>query len=893
MTLRENKRKCIVVLGMHRSGTSAIAGFLASSGVFFGNNLLEPQEDNPKGFFENKSILQINENILKILGSKWDDVNDLPNDWHKREEISIFKINIKEIIKNDLNKDVFGLKDPRVSILLPLYLEVFSEMEVEPLFLIIKRKKIEIFKSLEKRNDFSYQKTISLSNKYEKSIKLYTKNYTKYYVFFDDIVNDLDSFVYNFQKIFGINLNVDFYAKSFIEKDLKHYTISYNELIQKYQNDLNILNSNVNEVRKDNKILKKVISDNEASIDQMNRRIAELSKCIQEVENRESISNQEIIQKNNEIKLLKESLSWRFSQWMTKVFFLIFSNTYRTRRMFEKIIRFLHKLFKKRNVDLISKKKLNEELIETPLISVIMPTYNTDIRWLELAIESVNNQTYRNWELCIVDDGSTSISTINFLKNINDEKIKVHFLSINEGIANASNEAIKMCQGDYVGFLDHDDEITPDALFEVAKAVNKFHPDFVYSDEDKIDLFGNLIDTHHKPTFSPDLLLSQNYICHFTVIKKELIEKVGGFNSKFNGSQDYDLFLRITEITNNILHIPKVLYHWRQIEGSTSLSVSNKSYAVVNGKNALHEALLRRGIVGEVIIDDRTGYYRVKREILISPLVSIVIPFRNGLAVLKKCFASILSKSTYNNYEIIAIDNFSNEEGMVEWKKYMQNHYTNIFFYKYDKEFNYSAINNYAAQLCRGDHILFLNNDVEIISNDWIQSMLEQSQRDEVGVVGAKLFYPDDTIQHAGVIIGMGGVAGHAHKTISREDHGYFSRASVIQNISAVTGACMMMKKSIFNRVGGFDETLAVAFNDIDICLRVRECGYLNIYTPYAELYHYESYTRGSDLSLENQKRFKKEITIFTQKHSKILNEGDPYFNQNFDLMCEVFTLKK
>jgi GT2 family glycosyltransferase len=533
------------------------------------------------------------------------------------------------------------------------------------------------------------------------------------------------------------------------------------------------------------------------------------------------------------------------------------------------------------------------EFKKKPLISIIMPVYNVDPKWLELAIESIESQWYENWELCIVDDKSTNQKTLNYLKKIKNKKINIKFLKNNLNISGASNEALTLTGGDYVALMDNDDELTPDALYEVVKAINDFGAEFIYSDEDKLEMNGTFSEPHFKPDFAPDMFLSQNYLSHLGVIKKELIDKVNGFTIGLEGAQDYDLYLKVLEHTNKISHISKVLYHWRKIPGSTAAEFSEKSYAQDAGVKSLENAFNRRNISAKAINGKYPGTYRVKYEILDNPLVSIIIPFKDKPELLTICIESILDKSTYKNFEVIGISNNSQEKETFDEMKRLELLDSRIKFYEYNVPFNYSDINNYAVNTyAKGKQILLLNNDIEIITPDWIESMLEHSQRDEVGVVGAKLYYPNDTIQHAGVIIGIGGVAGHSHKNFSKHDAGYFSRLDLIQNLSAVTAACLMVKKRIYEEVIGLNEdNLKIAFNDVDFCLRIREKGYLNIYTPYSEAYHHESISRGKEDSSEKIRRFNFEVKYMKTRHQDILEKGDPYYHRNLTLNREDFSL--
>ncbi len=535
-----------------------------------------------------------------------------------------------------------------------------------------------------------------------------------------------------------------------------------------------------------------------------------------------------------------------------------------------------------------------------PKISIITPVWNTDERWLRLAIESASSQIYENWELCIADGRSEKPHVKKVIEEYAkaDPRIKVKFLSENRGIAGNSNEALSLATGEFVAFLDHDDEFAPFALYEVVKLLNE-NPelDYIYSDEDKIDETGKRLDPFFKPDWSPDMFLSCNYLCHLSVIRKSVVDDVGGFRRGYDGSQDYDLFLRVIEQIDNdrIAHISKILYHWRIIPESAASSCQAKPYAYIAGKKALKDAMERRGIdIDGVFSGLADGVYRVKYKISDeNPKVTIVIPTKDKVEVLKTCVNSIINNTEYHNYEIIIVDNRSEEEVTHKYYADLEKN-VKIKILNYEHPFNYSSINNYAVSKANSEYILFLNNDIEVMSSEWLSAMLEHIQRDGVGAVGAKLLYPNDTIQHAGVVTGIIGnppIAGHAHRHFPRCHPGYFTRIQIIQNSGAVTAACMMTRKSIFEKVGGLDEkNLAVAFNDIDYCLELRKNGYLIVYTPYAEMYHHESLSRGHEDTPEKQQRFLREVAFMREKWGDLL-DNDPYYNPNLSRDKEDFSI--
>jgi GT2 family glycosyltransferase len=535
-----------------------------------------------------------------------------------------------------------------------------------------------------------------------------------------------------------------------------------------------------------------------------------------------------------------------------------------------------------------------------PKISIIMPVYNTPEKFLREAIESVVSQSYPNWELCIADDFSSEPhvkEVIEKYKKLLPDKIKVVYREKNGNICEASNSALVLATGEYIGFLDHDDTLSPHALYYVVKEINK-NPSvkIIYSDEDKIDTNGLRFDPHFKSDWNLDLLLSYNYINHFLVIKKEIIDKIGGFRKGLEGAQDYDLVLRASLYVKDheVSHIPKILYHWRAWEGSTAMSPETKPITQLASKRALEDYLKAKKIVGAKVEYGRIpNSYRIIYPIPDPPpVVSIIIPTKDEVKFLRNCIESIIKKTTYKNYEIIIINNNSQQSETVKYFSEIQQKINNIKVIDYNNEFNYAAINNFAVKHAKGELILLLNNDTEVLNSEWLTEIVSHAVRPEIGCVGAKLYYPNGSIQHGGVIIGLGGVAGHSHKHFPLNHPGYMGRLQIVQNLSAVTGACLMVKKKIYEDVGGLDEeNLKIAFNDVDFCLKVREAGYKNLWTPYAELIHYESKTRGYDDTPEKIERFKKEIEFMKKKwKNKLLI--DPYYNPNLTLDREDFSIK-
>jgi GT2 family glycosyltransferase len=518
-----------------------------------------------------------------------------------------------------------------------------------------------------------------------------------------------------------------------------------------------------------------------------------------------------------------------------------------------------------------------DELRILPKMSIIMPVYNTHERWLRRAIESVVGQIYPLWELCAVDDASTEPQATTVLTEYasKDDRIKIKFLRQNEGIAGTSNRALQMATGDFVGLLDHDDELTPDACLEVVKALNgKPDTDFFYSDEDKIDEMGIRHEVFFKPDWSPDLHLSVNYVTHFSVYRRRLLLEIGGFRYGFEGSQDYDLSLRVTEKTSKIHHIAEPLYSWRKVKGSAAGDARAKPHAIDSAKRALSEAISRRALDATVLEGRYPTTYRVKYSLKQRPLVSVIIPFRDSVNFLEKCIESLTRLTTYTPYELILVNNRS---CLSETKSFIES-LSGIQILDFDEDFNFSRIINFGVSRSKGDYLLFLNSDTEIISPDWVECMLEHAQRHEVGIVGPKLLLPDNRIQAAGDLLGFGGIAYHQFFGLNDSEQGYFTLPHLIRNCSAVTAACMLVRKQVFQELNGFDEMLGVEFGDVDFCLRTLQRGYRIIYTPYSLLLHYEGTTRGRNhVCMPDREEF-------LRRWSPQLKRGDPFYSPHLDM---------
>ena len=531
-----------------------------------------------------------------------------------------------------------------------------------------------------------------------------------------------------------------------------------------------------------------------------------------------------------------------------------------------------------------------------PLISVIVPTCDTSPDLLQQTIDSVKAQLYTNWELCISDDASTSEETLNVVRRNASEEPRIHFLiqSTRIGISQNTNAALGLASGDFCAFLDHDDLLAPHALHEIASVVlTRPEVKLIYSDEDKLSACGDRTEPHFKPDWNPDLLLSQNYICHLTAIRRDILAEAGWCRPGFDGAQDHDLLLRVSRTLehNEVHHIARILYHWRMTAESTALNAAAKTYTTDSGIRAVSDYLQSNGEEAEVVAGKFPNTYRILRKLPSDePLVSIIIPTRNRADILSQCIDSIRNLTSYQNYEIIVVDNQSDEQESLIYLDRIQS-LEGVSVIRHSGEFNYSAINNQAVKEARGTVLTLMNNDIEVISPDWLTEMVTHAIRPSIGCVGAKLLYKNNMVQHAGVILGIGGVAGHAHKYFDAESAGYFSRLHLTQNMSAVTAACLTVERKIYEAVGGLNETdLKIAFNDVDFCLGVRSLGYRNLWTPYAVLYHHESLSRGQEDTSEKQQRFTSEARFMQKKWGKSL-VSDPAYNRNLTRSREDFSL--
>lgn len=531
--------------------------------------------------------------------------------------------------------------------------------------------------------------------------------------------------------------------------------------------------------------------------------------------------------------------------------------------------------------------------------SILVPLYNTPERFLREMIESVTAQTYGKWELCLADgsdDAHDFVGRICQEYRQKDSRIKYQKLAKNEGISGNTNECYKMATGNYIALFDHDDLLHPCVLFAYMQAICEKDADYIYCDEAtfKGNSINHMITLHFKPDFAPDNLLANNYICHFSVFSRELLESGELFRSQFDGSQDHDMILRLTAKAKHIVHVPRILYYWRSHKGSVASSIDAKTYAINAAKGAVADRLTKLGYKNFEIESTRAfaTIFRIKYALTSHPLISIIIPNKDHMEDLSRCVESIINLSTYDNYEIVIVENNSETAEIRTYYEEISRH-PRVQVVEYKGDFNYSKINNFGVQYAKGEYLLLLNNDTEVITPDWMEELLMYAMRKDVGVVGAKLYYPDKTIQHAGIVIGLGAhrTAGHTHYRIPEANVGYMGRLCYAQDVTAVTGACMMVSKVLYEELGGLDESFTVALNDVDFCLRVREKGFLNIFTPFAELYHYESKSRGSDKKDERALRYQQESDRFRVKWADALAKGDPYYNPNFSLDHSDFTV--
>lgn len=941
----EKTRRAICILGMHRSGTSVIARGVNLLGVYLGeeNDLLPPAPDNVEGVWERRDVVDFHNRLLAHFSASWHSLMILPEGWNSIDAVKPFREELTKLVRKAFGDRVlWGWKDPRTTVLMPLWKDVLGDLGVELSCLYVVRNPVEVAKSLQKRDGFSHDKSFGLWL-YDNLESLHAiRGMRCAVVFYDRFLEDWERELRRCVAEIGIPWPQDDSQlmetmKGFLRPDLRHSrstaqdiaaedapkpVVSLYRLLERLRDDATLINHP--DFERDVSALRVQFTESTRYFQ------ADLARlCLVEHHAREDVERIRDLQgrmqaQEEELRRIHRSVSWKIITAYSKVRQRLLPEKTRRATVYNVLysgarsiannglqgtvdhLRFAfarryfgYSTWIKRNEPSASQLKGLEEESRRwkyrPKISLVTPVYDPRRDHFVACIESVFKQTYDNWELCLVDGGSAQPYVAKLLNEFSaqDPRVKVLSLSENRGIAGNSNSALKMASGEYVGFLDHDDVLAPFALHEAARALNEDETiDLLYSDEDKIPSRGSRrYDPSFKSDWAPDTMLSYNYLCHFAVVRRGLLEEIWGFREGYDGAQDYDLILRIVQRTKKIRHIPKVLYHWRATEGSTALEATQKPYAMDAARRAIADHLRHRGFEAKVVDGYLPTTYRVMYRIRGNPKVSIIVPTRDKVDLLRPCVESVLGKTNYDNYELVIVDNQSQDGATHRFYESLKGN-PRVRIIQYAWPFNFSMINNFAVRSTNAPHLLFLNNDTEVMAPEWLSAMLEYSQREDVGAVGARLLFTDGSIQHAGVIIGVGGVGGHAHRLFPGSSDGHMGRTKIVQNLSAVTAACMMMRRTIFDEVGGFDEGLAYAFNDVDLCLKIREKGYLIVYTPYAELYHHESATRGSDETPERRAGFAKEVEIMKNRWKQVLEAGDPYYSPNLTLERPDFSLK-
>jgi len=1013
-----NKR-LIVVLGMHRGGTSAMTRGLKVFGFDLGRNLMPPNPANVAGYWEDRDITAFNMELLRqvtqgyhatIPGEEWHSLRPIPSALLKDEKLSRFRQKAIALLREKMHDSpLFGVKDPRMCRLLPFWKEVFSHLTLDVSYIVVSRNPASVARSIEKRNGFQSEKCHYLWLEHMLPSMIETVGESRIVVDYDLLMDQPEVQLLRIAKRKGLpeslihRKELEDYKNTFIDENLRHTLFQMEDLMcdpsvpkavidaydllrklagdERSESDSDVMESFLRIERHLREVTPSLqyMTNLEDHVALLHQEVGNRDQCLiavhQTLAERDSdihslrmrladgdgkilSLNHEMAERDCEINRLHQAIadrsralddvlgsaSWRITGPLRSIgrryrkmrdLWLLLCRVLKhlgVKTTFMKALRIWkqagvpglqNRLISMQGLSVISidnqevcrhdyaewirrydtidnmaRKRILDNINGWPVkpkISIILPVYDPPPNLLNEAIESIRNQLYPEWELCIADDASKNNGVRKLLeKHANsDHRIRAVFRPRNGHISAASNSAVAMASGDYLALFDHDDLLPEHALYEIARAILD-HPDagIIYSDEDKIDLAGRRHDPYFKCDWNPQLFLSQNMICHLGVFRASLVRDAGGFRNGFEGSQDYDLALRCSEHLDHsqIVHIPRILYHWRSHPASTASSSRNKPYALENGRKAIAEHLARRGISGKVELLD-FSMYRVRYDLPEKePLVSLLIPTRNGLHVLGKCIDSILEKTSYPNYEILIIDNGSDDAGTLSYFDSLSSN-KRIRVVRDERPFNYSALNNSAVNLARGELIGLINNDVEVISGDWLTEMVSLALQPGTGAVGARLWYPNDTLQHGGVILGIGGVAGHSPMLLRRDDPGYFGRARILQNLSAVTAACLVVLKSSYQQVGGLNETdLAIAFNDVDFCLRLREAGYRNIWTPYAELYHQESASRGREDNPEKQARFLNETHYMMRQWKEHLLR-DPAYNPNLALDHHNFGL--
>lgn len=956
----------LLVLGPHRSGTSLTARMLECLGAVNSKALLPPNEFNPKGYFEDPDTFQFNETVLMPeLGSSWHAVSAI--DWGCLAEARYQELQqqaVALICKNySRNNPVSVLKEPRISLLLPFWLEALETAGFAVKAVCPVRHPVSVSQSLAKRDHLPLTSGFLIYLRAWASALKSPGRTPAVYFSFEEVFAATENTLAKIAAQLHLPIPADFkarleiFTRQHLDESLVHHTpaaIDGRQLVslpasaasRVYAALLEACETQVG--REAERACRDVTDSLQSSADYLRAidecaagQLALANQASRLLAEKQAALDRQTAQKaalERHVSELLSSRSWRLTapyravgDWVRKVTHFISlaigvgctpggpgkvwhaltrapaANAAHTR--FEaatslllaeanRLSRLDYETWIKRHDTMNDelREKMRRQIADwpdAPLISVLMPVYNPPLQFLREAIESVLAQAYPHWELCLADDCSTDQRVRQILQDYagKDERIKVEFLASNGGISEASNAALRDAKGEWVALLDHDDLLAEHALFLVAKAARKF-PDaqLFYSDEDKIDIYGHRNNPYFKTDWNKALCRSHNLVTHLGVYRTDMVRELGGFRRGLEGAQDYDLVLRFSERVDprQIIHIPHILYHWRAHAGSTAApDAQAKPYAMHNGKKALEEHLSRTGQAADVELLEHG--FRVRYKLDRFPKVSLLVPTRDRMELISRCVESIRRLTDYPDYEIIIIDNGSTDPAALAYLEQASD-FRGVRVLRIEGEFNFSMLNNRAVAECDGEIVALLNSDLEVTQTDWLTEMVSHAVQPGAGAVGALLLFPNDSIQHAGVILGIGGVAGHAHKGFPRDHRGYFGRNCLISEFSALTGACLVVRKSLYQEVGGLDEdNLTVAFNDIDFCLRLRELGYLNIFTPYARFYHHESASRGYEDTPEKMLRHKKEEDFMKDRWGPLLSH-DPAYNPNLTLQADDFS---
>lgn len=977
--------RILVVLGMHRSGTSALARVCNLLGADLGKHLLSAQPDNPTGFWELEKISSIHDEILAAQGSRWDDIREFPANWWQASSVNSFKDRLTEVARREFaDSKLACIKDPRISRLLPLWQAIFRRLDWAPRYIFIVRNPLEVAASLASRDGFGPYRSHLIWLRYALEAERWTRGTTRALIDYEDLLgNWRETMNAAWRRLdlgdLKIGSETTTLVDQFLQSDLRHHSAAPDDLERDRQSALvravyrnyraavesdaprahQALAESEKSLANAGILFERIIDDESAAraklegerrsfaLENSNLRNtmseagAEIEALRQTVEQRSvevARLTVEVAEQEREVHVMRSSASWRitapirdaratlhrltlgarvatanYARWLFHKVPLSADNKSRIKSYVITHTNLLHRSAGSddqtysewlqsydtlTDIDREAIQRHAAMLERKPLISVIMPVFNTSEAFLRCAIQSVADQIYGHWELCIADDCSTEPHVAEVIKEYQNkyDRIKAVFRDRNGNIAACSNSALELATGEFIALMDHDDMLAVNALYMVAVAINE-HPNaaLIYSDEDTIDENGARHPAYFKSDWNPDLFYSQNMISHLGAYRDSLVKDLSGFTVGLEGSQDYDFALRAIEKTTSetIIHIPHVLYHWRRCSSATSFSQQQLSRAAAAARRAVSGHFQRRGIDVKVELAPGMPQYQRMRWPIPSapPLVSLIIPIRDNVKVLRQCLDGILLRTDYVSLEVLIVNNGSVEPETLAYLKQVSEN-ARVRVLDYNQPFNYSAINNFAIRRAQGSIIGLINNDIDVINEDWLTELVGQTLRPEVGAVGAKLIYPDDTVQHAGIITGLcGGVAAHGHRHLDRADIGYFGRLKLAQNVSAVTGACLFTRREIFDACGWLDETnLAVAYNDVDFCLRIRARGYLIVWTPFAELYHLESASRGADTAAKHAQRFAREQAWMKARWKESL-PNDPYYSPNLTLDREDFSL--